>query len=159
MSMAERKNLLLEMQAEAEERLRKAQADYDAMVRVLAFHDEISLPEPSKVEGVRTAAIEVLVRSGKPIHRQEILNELGEMGIRVSGKEPVNNLGSVLSRFSDEFQPHGNGVWGLKGWSIPSKPTDPVLSQNGNVPVSLIPPPVGEFLQPQSNQDPNFSTT
>ena len=134
MSMPERRNLLLEMKAELAERLEKAQADFEAVERLLAMYDEMSLPEAATVEQVRLAAIEALDRNGEPMHRQVLLLELEDAGVRVGGKKPVANLGSILSRFSTDFKPHGNGVWGLKGWAASPKPAEPSPLENGSTP-------------------------
>ena len=135
MGASEYRNWLLDMKADAEARLEKAQADYDAIVRTIAFHDERALPGPASVEEVRVAATLVLAQRGEPTHRQAILNELEDMGIRVSGKDPVSNLGSILSRFAKDFKSHGNGVWGLKTWSAYT----PAPAPNGDGSHSLLP--------------------
>ena len=112
---ADRKRILLAMKADILERLHNAQADLDAVERLLAVQEEIEPSPPSaSVEEVRQACVELLCNHGTPVHRNILLEKLNDMGIQVSGKVPVNNLGSILSRFSEDFEPHGNGVWGLK---------------------------------------------
>jgi hypothetical protein len=48
------------------------------------------------------------------MHRKNIFEELTDMGVHVNGKDPVATLGTVLSRYSKDFHPHGQGIWGLK---------------------------------------------
>ena len=114
---SDRKRMLLAMRTDIMQRLQNAQADLDAVDRLLAVQEEITPPSPTaSIEDIRQAAIELLAQNGEPMHRQMLLDILDGMGICVGGKVPVNNLGSLLSRFSDDFTSHGNGVWGLKAW-------------------------------------------
>ena len=142
MSMTERRNWLFEMKAELLERLEKAQADYDAVARLIDVLEEMSLPEPATVEEIRLAAIEILTQCGEPVHRQTLLDKLEDIGLRVNGKAPVNSLGSILSRFSDDFKPHGNGVWGLKAKSLPKEPVESASLCDGEMAPLTIPHPV-----------------
>ena len=50
------------------------------------------------------------------------------MGVYVSGKDPVANLGAILSRHAEDFVPHSQGIWGLKA---------PEPSNNGSSPDPL----------------------
>ncbi len=121
---------LTDMRAEAVIRLHEAQADIDAIDRVLAFCEKTQPPPISASnEEIRLASIEALTRHGGPVHRQTIYDALLGMGIHVNGKEPVATLGTVLSRCSTDFESHGQGIWGLKA----SKSTASVpLEQNGS---------------------------
>ena len=106
---------LTDMRAEAVIRLHEAQADIDAIDRVLVFCEKTQpSPVPASNEEIRLASIKVLTQHGEPVHRQTIYDVLLSMGIHVNGKDPVSSLGTVLSRCSTDFEPHGHGVWGLK---------------------------------------------
>ena len=106
---------LADMRGDAVIRLHEAQADIDAIDRVLAFCEKTQPPlVPASNEEIRLASIEILTRHGEPIHRQTIYDALLGMGIHVNGKEPVATLGTVLSRCSTDFVSHGQGIWGLK---------------------------------------------
>ena len=75
--------------------------------------------EPTPRAIVRNALVEVLNAMGKPEHRNTIYDTLCAQGIVVSGKNPINNMGSILSQHSDVFVSHGQGVWGLRAWQKP----------------------------------------
>ena len=113
------KEWLLSEIADAEARLADAQADYDSACRMLARY-EASQPAlaTSSTEDIRIAAIEVLAHHEEPIHRQVIFDELLAIGVHIHGKDPVAGLGTVLSRCSEVFVSHGQGIWGLKEWSV-----------------------------------------
>ena len=121
----ERKAMLVAMRKDILDRLEDAQADLDAVDRLISVQTEISPPvQTAKVEEVRQTAVEVLNEHGDAMHRRDILDKLTELGVHVGGKVPINTLGSVLSRFGEDFEPLGQGVWGLKSWQARS-------SQNG----------------------------
>ena len=88
--------------------------DIDAM---LAFHEGRA---PSTMaatpKSIREGAIEILAQSTVPMHRKQIYVQLLDMGMVINGKDPTAGLGSVLSRCSKDFVPHGQGIWGLKIW-------------------------------------------
>ena len=95
-------------------RLQEAQADIDAIDRVLALYKNSQPPMvAASNEEIRLASIEVLTRHDQPIHRQAIYDALLDMDIHVNGKDPVASLGTVLSRCSKDFHSHGSGIWGL----------------------------------------------
>ena len=81
--------------------------------------DELNVeqqPEPlpqhiSANYDMRDAMASMLAREG-PLHRQEIHDRLVETGIRIGGRNPVNNVGARLSR-DPRFMRFGEGVWGL----------------------------------------------
>ena len=110
-----RKRMLLDMKDDIVARLKEAQADLDAVERLIVVQKAIEpLVVPSSAEDIRQGAIDVLKDNGDPMHRRDILDCLVERGIDVGGKVAVNNLGAILSRFGDDFVPHGQGMWGLK---------------------------------------------
>ena len=105
------------MRADIKTRLKEAQADLDAVNRLIAVQKEIDPPPATaSVEETRKESIAILEKQGQPMHRTDLLKALEDSDIRVGGKVPVNNLGSILSRFEKDFKPHGQGVWGLKAW-------------------------------------------
>ena len=142
MGTTEHKNMLLEMKEVLAERLEKARADYEAVERLIAVHKEMSLPDPATVEEIRLAAIDVLAQCAEPIHRQTLLDKLEDIGIRVNGKVPVNSLGSILSRFSDDFQPLGNGIWGLRASPLPKESVESTSVCDGEVASHTISHPI-----------------
>ena len=111
----ERKRVLIAMKADIIERMESIRADLDAVNRLLNFQEG---NEPATlagtVEDIRQASYELLRQHEEPMHRQTLLDELALTGVYVGGKVPVNTLGSILSRFSEDFEPHGQGVWGIK---------------------------------------------
>ena len=112
---AERKIMLRDMRNDIMERLKTAQADLDAVDRLITVQKEIEPPTVTASVGeIRQAAISLLREIDGPVHRQTLLSQMNERGVHVSGRTPVNNLGSILSRFSKDFESHGQGVWGLK---------------------------------------------
>ncbi len=114
-SQVDRKKMLLEMKQDILERLQNAQSDLEAIERLLVVHDDmVPRPQGASVEEVRQAAIEVLTERGRPVHREQLLELLEERGITVRGKVPVNTLGALMSRFSKDFTPYGQGLWGLR---------------------------------------------
>lgn len=133
---AERKKMLLEMKAEIMEQFESVKAKLDAVELLIAFQDEIDTVAPvATVEEVRQACIEILGEYGMPVHRQALLEILQDRGVYVGGKVPVNNLGSILSRFSKDFESPGQGKW-----SLDNKPThkspDPT-DTNGHAPLPI----------------------
>ena len=94
------------------------QQDIDAIDAMLAFHEGRAISiRPTTPKSIREGSIKILDQSKVPMHRKQIYAQLLEMGIAISGKDPFASLGSVLSRNSKDFVPHGNGVWGLKARS------------------------------------------
>ena len=128
-TFADRKSVLLDMKADILKRVQNAQADLDAVDRLLDCVDAINpFAVVSSVKEIRNATIDVLARHGKPIHRKIISDELASMGVYVSGKDPIANLGAILSRHGEDFVPHSQGIWGLK---------TPEPSNNGSSPDPL----------------------
>ena len=125
----ERKHMLLAMRDDIMARLEDAQTDLDAVDRLIAVQKVIAPPVVlASVEEIREAVVVLLMENGEPVHRKTMLEQLEEYGIHVGGKVPVNSLSSTLSRFSKDFVPHGQGVWGLKSWQ----------SANGQVAKGII---------------------
>ena len=100
-------------------RLESAQADFDSVERLIAVMGELQPPRPAaSPENLRQGAIAVLERHQVPMHPQNVLYELSHMDIHTGSKEPVNNLGAVLSRFHQDFTPTDRAVGGSR---IPTK--------------------------------------
>ena len=57
------------------------------------------------------AIASILAREG-PLHRRMIHDRLVEMGVRIGGQSPVNNVGARLSH-DPRFRRLGEGVWDL----------------------------------------------
>ena len=111
---AERKRMLLAMKDDIMEQFRSVKAKLDAVELLIADQDENDPGTPvATVEEVRHACIEILGDYGAPVHRQNLLEILEDKGVHVGGKVPVNNLGSILSRFSKDFDSHGQGMWSI----------------------------------------------
>ena len=136
---AERKRMLIAMKADILEQFESVKAKLDAVELLITSQDE-NEPDPpvATVEEIRKASMEILATAGQPIHRNTLLEALDDRGVQVGGKIPVNKLGSVLSRFSKDFESHGQGMW---SWN--NKPTSAVgeaISMNGyNSPSAQIP--------------------
>jgi hypothetical protein len=62
----------------------------------------------------------ILKQSGVPLHRKSILQKLREMGIEVTGKDPMSNLSAHLSN-DPRFTCVSSGYWGLKTWGEKGK--------------------------------------
>ena len=122
----ERRDMLLAMRADIMTRLEAAQADLEAVDRLISVQEEIGPPVvAASVEEVRLAAIGILEEVRRPMHRQNLLDELENRNVHVGGKVPVNNLGSILSRFDVDFKSHGQGIWSLKSWDLKPQPPSP----------------------------------
>ena len=129
---ADRTRMLLDMRDDIIKRLKGAEADLDAVERLIAVQKEVAHPMvAASVEEIRQAAIVILKDHGEPMHRQMLLERMIEQDVHVGGKVPVNNLGSILSRFSKDFLPYGHGVWGLKNSAF--------SPSNGHVPFDIAP--------------------
>ena len=117
---AYRRRMLVEMRDELMQRLEQVQADVDAANRLIAAHESTDQPiAPSSVEEIRQCSITCLAEHGEPMHRQDLLGCLIAQGVHIVGKIQVNNLGAILSRYSDDFISHGQGKWGLKSkWIV-----------------------------------------
>lgn len=117
---ADRRRMLVEMRDELMQRLEQVQADVDAANRLIAAYESTDQPiAPSSVEEIRQCSITCLAEHGEPMHRQELLGCLIAQGVHIVGKIQVNNLGAILSRYSDDFISHGQGKWGVKSkWLV-----------------------------------------
>ena len=99
------------LEEQAERQLKEAQANLEAVRRAAAFHK--SLVPTATASDIRHATLDILKANG-PMYRKQIYDYLKAIGVRLNGKDPVATLGATLSRFSDDFQPYGDGKWGLR---------------------------------------------
>ena len=80
---------------------------------------ELVAPPPPTVidvtptEQVLRAVEEILEHSNRPMRPSELVNELENRGIRVSGKKPNNNLSAMLHNAKGRFQSIGRHGWFL----------------------------------------------
>ena len=72
-------------------------------------HSEIK--EASTGDGLRDAIYGIL-SAEHPLHRRTIHDRLLEKGVRIGGRDPVNNVGAHLS-LDDRFMSLGMGLWDL----------------------------------------------
>ena len=111
----DRRSMLLAMKDDLLRRRQEAQADLDAVDRLIAAEAQIG-PQVVSASGntIKDQAIAILEVNGKPTHRDLLLVLLEESGVHVGGKNPGANLVSILSRNSEIFQSFGKSMWGLK---------------------------------------------
>ena len=73
------------------------------------------LPQPVGSEGssanLRDAIHEILSED-RPLHRRDIHDRLVERGVRIAGRDPVNNVDAHLS-LDERFESLGDGQWTL----------------------------------------------
>ena len=103
------------LEEQAERQLKEAQANLEAVKRAAAFYASV-LPVTT-VSDIHLATLDILKANG-PMHRKQIYDYLKAIGVRLNGKDPVATLGATLSRFSNDFQPCGDGKWGLRDQAI-----------------------------------------
>lgn len=107
--------MLEELRKELETRLREARADMDAVERLIALQERLPLDRPAvDPEEVAAAVRDILGLAGRPLHRNEILRQLGDRGIYIPGDKPVSNLSAIMSR-ADGIEPvaQKDGRWEL----------------------------------------------
>ena len=94
-----------------------------AAAQLLADYQNSKTPRQpaASQEDIVRGAVDILLKHEEPIHRRIIHEELRDQGIHVGGKDPVANLGAILSRQSKVFDSVGNGVWGLLLWKQKSQ--------------------------------------
>ncbi len=68
---------------------------------------------PRPRESIESVSTDILRETGETLPTKEILLRLGDLGIEVRGKDPTNNLASVLSRSKEIENVRGKG-WRLK---------------------------------------------
>ena len=105
---------LASIEEAAQQQLDAARQAVNAVARLRAFHADMQDPvDPSTQDEIRQGAVEILRGSLEPMHRKDIFNALVDRGLHVGGKDPINNLGAILSRNGADFESYGNGMWGL----------------------------------------------
>ena len=91
--------------------------------QLIGIHSAIKLFKDSEEEIVAgyhpashakelTDAIENILETHGPLHRNEILVKVRERGIHVGGDRPINNIGAYLST-DNRFKNVGKGLWDL----------------------------------------------
>ena len=111
-----RRQALEKMREEIQKRRDQANEDLRAIERLLIVQEETEPElEYSSVGEIRKAVIRELIGRGEEgLHRQVIMDRLAEKGINIRGKKPIYILGSILSRFSKDFESCSKGVWRTK---------------------------------------------
>lgn len=64
---------------------------------------------------MKEASFRVLEAAGEPVHLNEILEKVAEMGAPAGGKRPGNTLHASLSR-DDRVKLVGQNTWALVEW-------------------------------------------
>ena len=105
---------LSEMEQQARTTSVQAETTLEAIRTLQDFHNtHESKQQASTTEEITKGIIEVLLASGKLMHRDGILSDLELNGIIVGGKTPVSNVSAILSRMP-QVQSYGAGNWGLR---------------------------------------------
>ena len=80
-------------------------------------------PEQSRASNLGDAIYQILTAE-HPLHRQEVHRRLEEMGMRIPGQSPINNVGAHLS-LDPRFMSVGRGVWDLADPPQDDEPSRP----------------------------------
>ena len=110
---------------EVESQKRQIDADHQALVSTLDFFErqgqepqalrphaqQYGYSPPSSSNELRTAMYEILSTEG-PLHRSLIHERLRQRGVRIPGRDPINNISAHLSN-DDRFKNVGRGTWDL----------------------------------------------
>lgn len=101
---------------ELEEKKRKIDEQYRNVAAVLQYFEESMggphpPPDQSRTSNLGDAIYEILSIE-RPLHRQEVHDRLKEMGMKIPGRDSVNNVGAHLS-LDPRFKSVGGGVWDL----------------------------------------------
>ena len=101
---------------EIEEKKRKIDEQYRNIAAALRYFEESKKgphppPEESSTSNIGDAIYEIL-STERPLHRREVHNRLVEMGMKIPGRDSVNNVGAHLS-LDPRFKSVGGGVWDL----------------------------------------------
>jgi len=67
---------------------------------------------PERSEAIK-ATTEILKHTPGPIKSAELFDMITKMGIKIGGKDPLNNFSALLYG-RDEFESHGREGWALK---------------------------------------------
>ena len=101
---------------ELEEKKRKIDEQYRNVAAALRYFEESKKgphppPEESSTSNLGDAIYEIL-STERPLHRREVHNRLVEMGMKIPGRDSVNNVGAHLS-LDPRFKRVERGVWDL----------------------------------------------
>ena len=100
-----------------EEKKRQLDEQYRAITLTLSYFEnsDSDLPQTVGSDGsavrLRDAIHEILTEE-RPLHRRAIHDRLVERGVRIAGRDPVNNVGAHLS-LDERFESFGDGRWTL----------------------------------------------
>lgn len=110
-----------------------------AALRALMEYQQSQEParSSSTKEEICSGAIEILSEHHRPQHRRDILAQLEAKGLYIGGRDPVANLGAILSRES-VFYSAGAGEWGLTAWKTPSNGNVRTLSAESQFPSKQV---------------------
>lgn len=76
----------------------------------------LEFPSPPRVgTPISETAYAVLAERGKPLHYQQLTQEVQMRGISIGGQNPANTLLAHLSR-DDRFYRPSRGTYGLREW-------------------------------------------
>lgn len=101
---------------ELEEKKRKIDEQYRNVAAALRYFEESMggphpPPDQPRTSNLGDAIYEILSIE-RPLHRQEVHDRLKEMGMKIPGRDSVNNVGAHLS-LDPRFMSVGRGVWDL----------------------------------------------
>ena len=113
---------------ELEEKKRKIDEQYRNVAAALRYFEESKKgphppPEESSTSNLGDAIYEIL-STERPLHRREVHNRLLEMGMKIPGQSPINNVAAHLSK-DPRFKRGGGGVWDLADPPQDDEPSRP----------------------------------
>ena len=125
---------------EWEGKKRKIDKELEALYIVMRMNQE-RIEDTNSERGPRassyaqelTDAIQGILLSERPLHRQVILARVAERGIYVGGAKPINSIGSYLST-DVRFKNVNRGIWTLTDESLDTESSSnhPVLIDLAN---------------------------
>ncbi len=117
---------------------RRIEERYRALVTTLRYFEDTEGSGGSELQyrrndnDIPNAIADILAREG-PLHRRVIHERLVEMGVRIGGQDPVNNVGAYLS-IDPRFRSVGGGIWGLNEPPAPDAKDSPGQSDANAIP-------------------------
>ena len=101
-------------------KIQSYQGKVDILTATLQMFQQDNLPEESPVAALPSLSIrEGIYRSlkavGKPLRREVVYEDVLDMGIQVTGKNPMSNLSAHMS-LDARIESVGGGLWGLYEW-------------------------------------------
>jgi hypothetical protein len=77
---------------------------------------------PERSEAIK-ATTKILTQMPGPIRTSELFDMITKMGIKIGGKDPLNNFSALLYG-RDEFESHGRDGWALKPNEAADSPSE-----------------------------------